>query len=222
MNVKKKPDVLGTPVETLQGLYEGKNYSALLVGNGQSRHGFDLHKLSESYDLVFGCNIIYFDIYPHFIFTLNIHILREMLEKKIWEKSRMVYMSHGSNQLLNIPHDPKKIFYLKPEGYIGKWTNSGHLMAVVMLMLGVTKIHIIGVDMDSTNMFLHQHQQYQHACYTDERLTMFNKLIHDNPEVEWKQINNKCLDCPSQVLREDVGRRRLGERNGAGDVADNM
>ena len=53
--------------------------NAILLGNGPSRRGLDLHSLSE-HAAIYGCNALYRDFHPDFLFANDTQMIVEILQ----------------------------------------------------------------------------------------------------------------------------------------------
>ena len=60
--------------------------NAYIIGNGPSRAGFDLNKLKAT-GQTYGCNAIYRDFMPDFIFSVDTKITTEMCENEVGLKT---------------------------------------------------------------------------------------------------------------------------------------
>mgnify|MGYP003321587318 CR=1 FL=1 len=60
--------------------------NAYIIGNGPSRKGFDLNKLKET-GQTYGCNALYRDFMPDFIFSVDTKITVEMCENEVGLKT---------------------------------------------------------------------------------------------------------------------------------------
>ena len=61
------------------------NGNAYVIGNGPSRKGFDLNKLKET-GQTYGCNALYRDFIPDFIFSVDAPITQEMYKNEVYKK----------------------------------------------------------------------------------------------------------------------------------------
>ena len=60
--------------------------NAYCIGNGPSRKGFDLTKLKQS-GQTYGCNALYRDFMPDFIFSVDAQITMEMCKNEVGKKT---------------------------------------------------------------------------------------------------------------------------------------
>jgi len=60
--------------------------NAYVIGNGPSRKGFDLNKLTAT-GQTYGCNALYRDFIPDFIFSVDRNITQEMCENEVGKKT---------------------------------------------------------------------------------------------------------------------------------------
>ncbi len=113
--------------------------NAYIIGNGPSRNGFDLTRLKES-GQTYGCNALYRDFIPDFIFSIDSPITLEMVKDKVYEKcfhystSLEVhrYPKGGPSNLHLIPNNPHWIC-----GNQAIWTAGVH---------GHKEVYLIGFD----------------------------------------------------------------------------
>ena len=59
--------------------------NAYIIGNGPSRKGFNLNKLPAT-GQTYGCNAIYRDFVPDFIFSVDMKMTLEMYEEEVYKK----------------------------------------------------------------------------------------------------------------------------------------
>jgi|TARA_Y100000817_G_scaffold304480_1_gene287556 hypothetical protein len=113
--------------------------NAYCIGNGPSRKGFDLNRLKDT-GQTYGCNALYRDFIPDYIFSIDAPITNEMWRHKVYEKcihyapSLEVnrYPKGGPPLLHLIPNNPHWIC-----GNQAMWTAGVH---------GHKNIYLIGYD----------------------------------------------------------------------------
>jgi hypothetical protein len=111
--------------------------NAYCIGNGPSRKGFDLSNLKAT-GQTYGCNALYRDFIPDFIFSVDSDITISMCEDKVYEKcihyapALQVNRPHGKDKLHLIPNNPNWI-----SGNQAFWTAGVH---------GHRNIYLIGYD----------------------------------------------------------------------------
>lgn len=111
--------------------------NAYVIGNGPSRQGFDLNKLKDT-GQTYGCNAIYRDFMPDFIFSVDTKMTNEMVEAKVGEKtihyapSLEVNRKQNKGMLHLIPNNPHWI-----SGNTAFWTAGVH---------GHKNIYLLGFD----------------------------------------------------------------------------
>jgi hypothetical protein len=100
--------------------------NAYCIGNGPSRKGFDLDKLGAT-GQTYGCNALYRDFLPDFIFSVDTKITVEMCEHGVGLKtvhyapSLEVNRKQNKGMLHLIPHNPHWI-----SGNAAFWTAGVH------------------------------------------------------------------------------------------------
>lgn len=109
--------------------------NAYIIGNGPSRKNFDLNKLKAS-GQTYGCNALYRDFIPDFIFSVDSKITSTMVKDKVYEKCWHYAPSLEVNRypphLQLIPNNPGWI-----SGSAAFWTATVH---------GHKNIFLIGFD----------------------------------------------------------------------------
>ena len=111
--------------------------NAYIIGNGPSRKGFDLTHLKAT-GQTYGCNALYRDFIPDFIFSVDTKMTVKMCKDKVYEKcihyapALEVNRPHGKDKLHLIPNNPHWI-----SGNQAFWTAAVH---------GHKNIYLIGFD----------------------------------------------------------------------------
>lgn len=111
--------------------------NAYIIGNGPSRKGFDLNRLKES-GQTYGCNALYRDFMPDFIFSVDTKVTIEMCEAEVGKKTvhyapaLEVNRKQNKGMLHLIPNNPHWI-----SGNAAFWTAGVH---------GHKNIFLIGFD----------------------------------------------------------------------------
>ena len=109
--------------------------NAYIIGNGPSRKDFDLGKLKKT-GQTYGCNALYRDFTPDYLFSVDAMVSREISKSKIWQKGCVCYapsLEVNRNKGLNlIPNNPGLI-----SGNQAIWTATVH---------GHKNIYLIGFD----------------------------------------------------------------------------
>jgi hypothetical protein len=111
--------------------------NAYIIGNGPSRKGFDLNGLKAT-GQTYGCNALYRDFIPDFIFSVDTKITVKMCEDKVYEKcfhyapSLEVNRPYGKDKLHLTPNNPHWI-----SGNQAFWTACVH---------GHKNIYLVGFD----------------------------------------------------------------------------
>ena len=109
--------------------------NAYIIGNGPSRKDFDLNKLPAT-GQTYGCNALYRDFVPDFIFSVDSKMTKKMVDDKVYEKCIHYTPSLEVNRypphLHLIPNNPHWI-----SGSQAMWTACVH---------GHKNIFLIGFD----------------------------------------------------------------------------
>jgi|TARA_B100002003_G_scaffold211691_1_gene208268 hypothetical protein len=111
--------------------------NAYIIGNGPSRKDFDLNKLKAT-GQTYGCNALYRDFVPDYIFSVDTKMTVKMCEDKVYEKcfhyapSLEVNRPYSKGKLHLVPNNPHWI-----SGNQAMWTACVH---------GHKNIFLIGFD----------------------------------------------------------------------------
>tara|TARA_Y100000114_G_scaffold77514_1_gene71267 strand:+ start:19212 stop:19958 length:747 start_codon:yes stop_codon:yes gene_type:complete len=111
--------------------------NAYIIGNGPSRQGFDLNLLKDT-GQTYGCNAIYRDFMPDFIFSVDTKITMKMVDDKVglstfhYAPALEVNRKQSKGMLHLIPQNPHWI-----SGNAAFWTAAVH---------GHKNIFLIGFD----------------------------------------------------------------------------
>jgi len=111
--------------------------NAYVIGNGPSRKGFDLNKLKDT-GQTYGCNALYRDFTPDFIFSVDTRMTMQMVEDEVGLKTihyapaLEVNRKQSKGMLHLIPNNPHWI-----SGNAAFWTAGVH---------GHTNIYLLGFD----------------------------------------------------------------------------
>ena len=169
--------------------------NAYCIGNGPSRKGFDLNRLKES-GQTYGCNALYRDFIPDYIFSVDSKITMTMCQDKVYENcihytpSLEVNRPHGKDKLHLIPNNPHWI-----SGNQAFWTAGVH---------GHKNIYLIGYDFreygkDQLNNIYQDTENYgeRHSdTIFDGWLKQFRDMLKMRPYVNYTVVH----DNPPEYL----------------------
>ena len=85
--------------------------NAYIIGNGPSRKGFNLNSLKAT-GQTYGCNALYRDFIPDYIFSVDTKMTIKMCNDKVYEKcihyapALEVNRPHGKDKLHLTPNNP--------------------------------------------------------------------------------------------------------------------
>ena len=170
--------------------------NAYCIGNGPSRKGFDLNKLKAT-GQTYGCNALYRDFVPDFIFSVDTKMTLKMCEDKVYEKcihyapALEVNRPYSKNKLHLTPNNPHWI-----SGNQAFWTAAVH---------GHKNIYLIGFDFreygkDQLNNIYQDTENYgkRHSDIIFEVwLTQFRQLQKMRPYCNWVVVH----DDPPEYLK---------------------
>ncbi len=154
--------------------------NAYVIGNGPSRKGFDLQTLKSS-GQTYGCNALYRDFMPDFIFSVDAKMTTEMVLAKVgrqtihYAPSLEVNRKHAKGMIHLIPNNPHFI-----SGNQAIWTATVH---------GHKNIYLIGFDFkeygkDQFNNMYQDTENYgpRHSdTIFDGWLRQFRQMIKQRP-----------------------------------------
>ena len=183
--------------------------NAYCIGNGPSRKDFDLNKLKAT-GQTYGCNALYRDFLPDFIFSVDTAITVKMCEDEVGLKtihyapSLEVNRKQNKGMLHLIPHNPHWI-----SGNAAFWTAGVH---------GHKNIYLIGYDFREYGKGKLNNIYQDTDCYGERNndtifegwLSSFRKMLKMRPEVNYTIVH----DDPPDFLRHlqtgtDLGNSRV-------------
>ena len=167
--------------------------NAYCIGNGPSRKGFDLNKLKAT-GQTYGCNALYRDFVPDFIFSVDTKMTLKMCEDKVYEKcihyapALEVNRPYSKNKLHLTPNNPHWI-----SGNQAFWTAAVH---------GHKNIYLIGFDFreygkDQLNNIYQDTENYgkRHSDIIFEVwLTQFRQIQKMRPYCNWTVVHDDPPD----------------------------
>ena len=183
--------------------------NAYCIGNGPSRKGFDLNKLKAS-GQTYGCNALYRDFMPDFIFSVDTKVTMKMCEDEVGLKtvhyapSLEVNRKQSNGMLKLIPNNPHWI-----SGNAAFWTAGVH---------GHKNIYLLGYDFreygkDQLNNIYQDTENYgemQGKDMFEGWLKQFRDMLKMRPYVNYTVVH----DNPPEFLNHlqtgtDLGNSRV-------------
>jgi hypothetical protein len=164
--------------------------NAYIIGNGPSRHNFDLKTLKHT-GQTYGCNALYRDFTPDFLFSVDALMSREISKSEVW-KDCVCYapsLEVNRNKGLNlIPNNPGYI-----SGNQAIWTATVH---------GHKKIYLLGFDFreygkDQLNNIYQESENYgtRHSdTIFDGWLKQFRTIIKHRPYCHFTVVHDNPPD----------------------------
>jgi len=167
--------------------------NAYIIGNGPSRKGFDLESLKGS-GQTYGCNALYRDFKPDFLFSVDAMITKEIAQNKVWEQGVVCYAPsievHRHKGLDLIPLNPHY--------------TSGNQATHTAIIHGHRNLYFIGFDFreygkDQLNNIYQDTENY--GPRSDDGifqawLSTFRRMIKERPYVNF----NIGHDDPPEYL----------------------
>ena len=149
--------------DTVKNIPRGHAY---IIGNGPSRKNFNLDVLKDT-GQSYGCNALYRDFMPDFIFSVDTKMTTEMVMAKVgrqtihYAPSLEVNRKHAKGMIHLIPNNPHFI-----SGNQAIWTATVH---------GHRNIYLIGFDFKEYGWLRQFRQMIKQRPYC--KFT----VVHDNP-----------------------------------------
>lgn len=183
--------------------------NAYIIGNGPSRKGFNLERLKQT-GQTYGCNALYRDFMPDFIFSVDTKITVEMCENEVGRKTvhyapaLEVNREYSKGMLHLIPNNPHWI-----SGNAAFWTAGVH---------GHKSIYLIGFDFREYGKGELNNIYQDTNCYGEREddkifegwLKQFRDMLKMRPYVNYTIVH----DNPPEYLRhlqtgEDLGNSKV-------------
>ena len=183
--------------------------NAYCLGNGPSRKGFDLNKLKAT-GQTYGCNALYRDFLPDFIFSVDTKMTVQMCEDEVGLKtihyapSLEVHRKQNKGMLHLIPHNPHWI-----SGNAAFWTAGVH---------GHKNIYLLGYDFREYGKGKLNNIYQDTDCYGERIndtifegwLASFRRMLKMRPYVNYTVVH----DDPPEFLQHlqtgtDLGNSRV-------------
>ena len=183
--------------------------NAYCIGNGPSRKGFDLSRL-KAHGQTYGCNALYRDFIPDFIFSVDAKMTAQMCLDKVGKKtihyapSLEVNRKHSKGMIHLIPNNPHWI-----SGNAAFWTAGVH---------GHKNIYLLGFDFREYGKGELNNIYQDTACYGERNddkifegwLKQFRDMLKMRPYVNYTVVH----DNPPEYLNHlqtgtDLGNSRI-------------
>ena len=199
--------------------------NAYIIGNGPSRKGFDLNKLKAT-GQTYGCNALYRDFIPDYIFSIDAQVTNTMVKDKVYEKC---FHYAPSLEVNRHPKGGPPVLHLIPDN---PYSISGNQAIWTACIHGHKNLYLIGFDFreygkDQLNNIYQDTENYgpRHGdtifdnwlkWYRDhlkQRPYCNFTIVHDNPPeylhnlqtgydvgnsflMTYKEFNDKVLNQP--------------------------
>lgn len=180
------------------GYYEDKvkcvpRGNAYIIGNGPSRKDFDLNRLKET-GQTYGCNALYRDFWPDFIFSVDTKMTQQMVADKVGLKTfhyapaLEVNRKQSKGMLHLIPNNPHWI-----SGNAAFWTAGVH---------GHKNIYLLGFDFREYGKNQLNNIYQDTECYGERHddkifegwLKQFRDMLKMRPYVNYTVVHDNPPD----------------------------
>jgi hypothetical protein len=193
--------------------------STLVLGNGESRRGFD----TSSYKTLIGCNAIHRDFKVDHLICCDHRMIRESLEnpsihnvpiyvRKDWyQYFRKIQKNKNINLLPEIPFEIKK-----RADHPDHW-GSGSYAVLVAITLGVKEISLVGFDLYGKNKLVNnlykgtKNYSSENSPAIDPAYWKYQigELFKRNEDIQFNVINYKEWLMPSEWRYKNVHKQDL-------------
>ena len=167
--------------------------NAYCIGNGPSRQNFDLNKLKAT-GQTYGCNALYRDFMPDYIFSVDTKMTTEMIENEVGRKTfhyapaLEVNRKQSKGMLHLIPNNPHWI-----SGNQAFWTAGVH---------GHKNIYLLGYDFREYGRGQLNNIYQDTSCYGERHddkifegwLKQFRDMIKMRPYVNYTVVHDNPPD----------------------------
>ncbi len=183
--------------------------NAYCIGNGPSRKGFDLNSLKES-GQTYGCNALYRDFMPDFIFSVDTKMSVKMCEDEVGLKTihyapaLEVNRKQNKGMLHLIPNNPHWI-----SGNAAFWTAGVH---------GHKNIYLLGYDFREYGKDQLNNMYQDTECYGERHddkifegwLKQFRDMLKMRPYVNYTVVHDDPPDYMNHLQTgTDLGNSRV-------------
>jgi len=167
--------------------------NAYIIGNGPSRKGFDLNLLKPT-GQVYGCNALYRDFMPDFLFMVDSKISKVIVDDRVYERcvcyAPSLEVNRYAGKLNLIPNNPHWV-----SGQAAMWTACVH---------GHKNVYLIGFDFREYGKGQLNNIYQDTACYGERHndsifeawLKQFRTLIKQRPYCRFTVVH----DNPPEYL----------------------
>ena len=157
---------------------------AFIIGNGESRIGFNLYNLPQD---TYGCNALYRDYEPDYLIVVDQFMYKEIIQNEYDQKytvytNRNNIKKYGGRSNL-IPENPHK----------GAGTTAMH----IAIHDGHTRLFCIGFDCaeDGPNINVYKDTPCYHKAKTTANLSLWGRQIYDlaksNPNINFAFVGGR-------------------------------
>ena len=157
---------------------------AFIIGNGESRIGFNLYNLPQD---TYGCNALYRDYEPDYLIVVDQFMYKEIIQNEYDQKytvytNRNNIKKYGGRSKL-IPENPHK----------GAGTTAMH----IAIHAGHTRLFCIGFDCaeDGPNINVYKDTPCYHKAKTTANLSLWGRQIYDlaksNPNINFAFVGGR-------------------------------
>jgi len=164
----------------------------ILVGNGSSRAGFDLHRL-DGQGLVVGCNYLYRDYDPDYIVAIDEEIvddIRAHLRAKLNHRWKMLARVYLDGRFWWLCADQEKVVRFASINHRLN-QNSGILGAYFLAhTMTAKRLYLFGVDFFRPVPDADNDMYFGHIPFKPKVDMAWNRVIADHPDTEFIRVGS--------------------------------
>lgn len=189
---------------------------ALVIGNGESRAGVNLHQFND-YTTV-GCNALHRDFIPNHLVCCDARMVREALENPLTDNCK-IYVRENWHQYFRKILKNKHVQLVPQIPYEGNkradnhihW-GSGPYAVLIAATINVEEIYLLGFDLFGkqhlVNNIYKDTNNYQRAdsSAVDPSYWIYqiSKIFEHYPNKKFKIINYNTWELPKEWQRDNV------------------
>ncbi len=194
--VKDIPNEIKRNVELERLRLESMAGPAFIIGNGESRLGFDLNRLLNK-GKTFGCNALYRDYQPDFLIAVDNMMITEIIQ--CYNTTKSQELKDYLHKAFWPRHLPKEQQWHKTLPPMRGWASGSTSMLFAMETLSFKELYLIGHDIAGKQTLVNNvYAGSQNYAKKDDKETFYMNwvrqivvLLEDFPDVNIIRVQNK-------------------------------
>jgi hypothetical protein len=189
---------------------------ALVIGNGESRAGVNLHQFTD-YTTV-GCNALHRDFIPDYLVCCDARMVREALENPKTDACK-IYVRENWHQYFRKILKNKHVQVVPAIPYSGDkradshthW-GSGPYAVLIAAAMDVEEIYLLGFDLYGRQQFVNniykgtENYQRSESSAVDPSYWVYqlSKIFEFYPSKTFKIVNHNTWEMPAEWQKDNV------------------